>query len=120
MPTWLPWPVTIRQVQIQSVHWVAEEKVLTDLDEQKTEAHFSQAVSQSVQKYLLSTFSVPSSPQSYGHITENKIKQQDLKEPSRNLTQNEKLLSPALVWERKKKVANLCMPQNNKSVKDYN
>lgn len=80
----------MRQVQTQSDHWVAEEKVLTDLDEHKTEAHFSQAIRQSVQKYLLSTFSVPSSAQSYGHITGNKIKPQDFKEPSRNLTQNVK------------------------------
>lgn len=93
--------------------------MLTDLDEQKTEAHFSQAISRSVQKYLLSTFSVPSSAQSYGHIIENKIKQQDLKEPSQNLTQNAKTIkSSSSLGKKKKKVANLCMPQNNKSVKE--
>lgn len=60
---------------------MAEEKVLTDLDEQKTEVHFSQAVNRSVQSYLLSTFSVSGSAQGHVHTAGSKTTAQDLKEP---------------------------------------
>ena len=81
MWTWLQCPRPLSRFKYSLNRRVAEEKVLTDLDEQKTEVHFSQAIKQSVQKYLLSTFSVSGSAQGYGHITGNKTKPQDLKEP---------------------------------------
>lgn len=58
MWTWLQCPQPLSRFKYSLNCRVAEEKVLTDLDEQYTAVHFSQAISQSVQKYLSSTFSV--------------------------------------------------------------
>lgn len=78
MWTWLQGLWALNRFKYSLNRQVAEEKALTDLDEQKTEVHFTQAINRSVQKYLLRTFSMLGPAQGYGHITGNKTKPQDL------------------------------------------
>ena len=53
MWTWLQCLWALNRFKYSLNRQVAEEKALTDLDEQKTEEHFSQAINRSVQKYSL-------------------------------------------------------------------
>ena len=55
MWTWLQCLWALNRFKYSLNRQVAEEKALTDLDEQKTEEHFSQAINRSVQKYSLRT-----------------------------------------------------------------
>lgn len=79
MWTWLQCLWALNRFKYSLNRQVAEEKALTDLDEQKTEEHFSQAINRSVQKYSLRTFSMLGPAQGYGHITGNKTNPQDLR-----------------------------------------
>lgn len=79
MWTWLQCLWALNRFKYSPNRQVAEEKAMTDSDEQKTEMHFSQAINWSVQKYLLRMFSMLGPAQGYRHITGNKSKLQDLR-----------------------------------------
>lgn len=75
MPTWLPWPLTIRWVYILSDHQAGSRGEDADgLRWAGNRSTFFSAIRWSVQKSLLSTFSVSDSAQSYGHTAGKKTK----------------------------------------------